>query len=170
MYSLVSLCCGDIRRCLHSLQYWVLSGGGINSVKRSIHGALNVPTQTESSAGLPDNGKSVETRISIKESPIKQAPVIPDDEDDDDFVCLKPVCQKRSGRLISDDESSNSMPPVPLTNSLDLVGGGTSDAEQDKLPLVQLGHTGSLQGLQLHGHNTIMSLVQKMLEVFIILY
>ncbi|XP_033744529.1 ATPase family AAA domain-containing protein 5-like isoform X2 [Pecten maximus] len=167
MYNLVSLCCGDIRRCVLSLQYWVISGGGVKGMQRTIHRTLNIQPMSQSDK-LVENGVLNPGDLKNKTtSPRKQVSSTMDDDDDDDFVCLKPVCQKRSTRFISDDEESNSMPPVPLRYNQDLVNGGSKeiDSEKERLPLVHLGHATSLQGLMLQGYDSVISLLKQMLEV-----
>ncbi|XP_021363391.1 ATPase family AAA domain-containing protein 5-like isoform X2 [Mizuhopecten yessoensis] len=167
MYNVVSLCCGDIRRCILSLQYWVISGGGVQGIRRSIHRTLKVQPQLQTDK-LPEYSvvKPTDTKNDHRASPQKQLSSIIDD-DDDDFVCLKPVCQKRSNRFVTDDEESNSMPLVPLRFNQDLVNSGNKDTdiEKERLPLVHLGHTTSLQGLVLQGHNSVISLLKQMLEI-----
>ncbi|XP_069124963.1 ATPase family AAA domain-containing protein 5-like [Argopecten irradians] len=157
MYNLVSLCCGDIRRCILSLQYWVISGGGVKGIRRSIHRTVKQTPQTDKSAE--------ENVANTKNNSLHKQVSSIGDEDDDDFVCLKPVCQKR--RFISDDEESNSMPPVPLRYNQDLVNEGSKDMdmEKDRLPLVHLGHATSLEGLTLKDHGNILSLLKLMVQV-----
>ncbi|XP_060071807.1 ATPase family AAA domain-containing protein 5-like [Ylistrum balloti] len=163
MYNLVSLCCGDIRRCILSLQYWVISGAGVKGIQRSIHRTLGIQPQLQTDISMENSVVEKQDEMSQQ----KQISITNDYDDDDDFVCLKPVCQKRSSRFVSDDEESNSMPPVPLCYNQDIVpvGNKDTDTEKERLPQVHLGHTTSLQGLMLQGHDSIISLLRQMLKI-----
>ncbi|XP_061196703.1 ATPase family AAA domain-containing protein 5-like [Saccostrea echinata] len=109
--NLVSIFNSDIRRVLLTLQFWLNSGGG-RKVKRSIkEKEPETPQQ-----GLPrvpvidENSCSQDAFVGFRSGTGTDLNLLGNDEDDD-FVSIKPVACKRK-QVICDDEGSNLTPPV----------------------------------------------------------
>lgn len=104
--TLVKVLKGDIRRLLLALQYWVDSGGGTVQENQKVISPVKLkPLPICEDSCSRDVSKTMFSNINDTfKSKI-------DDDDEDDFISLKPAVSKRKRQIISDDESSNSAQP-----------------------------------------------------------
>lgn len=150
--NLVSLFNSDIRRVLLTLQLWVNSGGG-QKVRRSIKERETSQEIVTNLAVIDENSCSQDVLALSKRATRAGVHTINDD-DDDDFVSIKPITCKRQ-QLISDDESSNLAPP----------SGEKVLMEAQKCPAVNVSCLESILGLPIRNENGVLGFLNKTLQV-----
>lgn len=150
--NLVSIFNCDIRRVLLTLQLWVNSGGG-QKVRRSIKERETSQEIVTNFAVIDENSCSQDV-LAVSKRATRTGVSTINDDDDDDFVSIKPIACKRQ-HLISDDESSNLAPPT----------GEKVLMEAQKCPAVNRSCLESLLGLPIKNENGVLGFLNNTLQV-----
>ena len=115
----------DVRRCLLSLQFISESGGGLAQTFRSVAKSKDVETKQI----VPVLEETIESSQDSQHSAQgSQNPTFGDD-DDDDFVMLKPRISRQ--RRLIDEENSNSVEPFAQVFNQKSTERVSADTEED---------------------------------------
>ncbi|XP_062603770.1 ATPase family AAA domain-containing protein 5-like [Saccostrea cucullata] len=151
--NLVSIFNCDLRRVLLTLQFWLSSGGG-HKIKRSIKDIEpEKPQQALPIAPvIEENSCSQDAFVALRSEKGTGLNQLVDDEDDD-FVSIKPVACKKK-QVICDDEGSNLTPPVADRVLMDA----------QKCPAVNTSCLESMLGLPIKNEAGILGFLTKTLQ------
>ena len=163
MYNLIAQYNGDMRKALNMLQLWLLSGGGDSQKNRAIKqpdtGSKKTPLPVDENSCSQDALR----RNSQSEDMLAKGSVDDKDDDDDDFVSIKPLTLRRKPILF--DEDSNSVPtPVSLEKTSD-EKADENTTEGEKLPVVHTSVASHLQGYSKGQFENVMEILKRLTQV-----
>ncbi|KAH3864432.1 hypothetical protein DPMN_027450 [Dreissena polymorpha] len=130
----------DMRRCLLHLQYFILSGGDnfvsyrpfVTTAVANHNGSSLLPRQESNSSCT--NSTSQSSQEGTKKQSIETSANFHDNDDDDDFVTLKPV--RKRARILDEDSSSLQGTPDIAPSKPDMSGDSKVVMESGKCPPV----------------------------------